>query len=188
MTSEDLSNVLTEIFKEAMQVLSPGSFQIETSEYRLLVLLSDDQSWLRALIPIAPIQDVSPYVEELLEANFDLTQETRYAFHQGVLWAVFQHSMDGLVKMDVMTALQRLLILKQQGIDELFNSFVEKRIRQVVQVSKRQGQSLEATMQTLERFYEEGLMGDLDMSSRSRSETMAAWQRQLERLWNEVEP
>jgi hypothetical protein len=188
MTLDELTSTLGELFDEQVQTLGAGSFQIETPQFRLLILLSDDQSWLRVLLPIAPAQDAEPYWEQILESNFDLTQETRYALHQGVLWGVFQHSMAGLSIDDLQSAIQRLISLQQQGLDEAFNSFVEKRIRQIVQAAKRQGQSLEATMQTLDRFYQEGIMGDLAMGSQSRSDTMEAWQRQLRRLWDEVEP
>ncbi|MBW4525503.1 MAG: hypothetical protein KME18_09955 [Phormidium tanganyikae FI6-MK23] len=187
MTLDELTSTLSALFGEQVQSLAAGSFQIETPQFRLLVLLSDDQSWLRVLLPIAPAQDAEPYWEQLLESNFDLTQETRYALHQGVLWTVFQHSMAGLSIEDLQSVIQRLLALRQQGLDEIFNTFVDKRIRQIVQGAKRQGQSLEATMQTLDRFYQEGVMGDLAMGSQSRSETMEAWQRQLRRLWDEVE-
>lgn len=188
MTLDELTSTLSILFDKQVQTLGAGSFQIETPQFRLLILLSDDQSWLRVLLPIAPAQDAEPYWEQLLESNFDLTQETRYALHQGVLWGVFQHSMTGLAIDDLQSAIQRLISLQQQGLDEAFNVFVEKRIRQIVQAAKRQGQSLEATMQTLDRFYQEGIMGDLAMGSQSRSETMEAWQRQLRRLWDEVEP
>ncbi|MBE9012367.1 hypothetical protein IQ250_19395 [Pseudanabaenaceae cyanobacterium LEGE 13415] len=188
MTLEELTLTLSGLFGEQVQSLAAGSFQVETPQFRLLILLSDDQSWLRVLLPIAPAQDAEPYWEQLLESNFDLTQETRYALHQGVLWTVFQHSMMGLSIDDLQAAIQRLIALQQQGLDEVFHAFVEKRIRQIVQAAKRQGQSLEATMQTLDRFYQEGIMGDLAMGSQSRSETMDAWQRQLRRLWDEVEP
>ncbi|MEP0919843.1 type III secretion system chaperone [Leptolyngbya sp. DQ-M1] len=188
MTLDELSAMLTSLFGEQAQALAVGSFQVETPQFRLLILLSEDQTWLRALLPIAPAQDAEPYWEQLLEANFDLTQETRYALHQGVLWTVFQHSLADLSIADLQAALQRLIAVQQQGLDEVFNTFVEKRIRQIVQVAKRQGQSLEATMQTLDRFYQEGIMGDLAMGAQSRSQTMDAWQRQLRRLWDEVEP
>ncbi|BAU11231.1 hypothetical protein LEP3755_17240 [Leptolyngbya sp. NIES-3755] len=187
MILEELTSTLSELFGEQVQTLGAGSFQVETPQFRLLILLSDDQSWLRILLPIAPAQDAEPYWEQLLEANFDLTQETRYALHQGVLWTVFQHSTSGLSIEDFQSAVQRLILLKQNGLDEVFNVFVERRIRQIVQAAKRQGQSLEATMQTLDRFYQEGIMGDLAMGSQSRSDTMEAWQRQLRRLWDEVE-
>lgn len=187
MTLEELTAALTDLFGEQVQTLAVGSFQVETPQFRLLVLLSEDQSWLRLLLPIAPAQDAEPYWEQLLEANFDLTQETRYAVHQDVLWAVFQHSFAALTIEDLQSAAQRLIMLRQQGLNEVFNTFAEKRIRQIVQAAKRQGQSLEATMQTLDRFYQEGVMGDLTMGAQSRSETMGAWQRQLRRLWDEVE-
>lgn len=187
MTLDELTSTLSALFGDQVQTLAAGSFQIETSQFRLLVLLSDDQTWLRVLLPIAPAQDALPYWEQLLESNFDFTQETRYALHQGVLWGVFQHSLAGLSIEDLQSAIQRLISMQQAGLDEVFNTFVEKRIRQIVQAAKRQGQSLEATMQTLDRFYQEGIMGDLAMGAQSRSETMEAWQRQLRRLWDEVE-
>ncbi len=59
------------------------------------------------------------------------------------------------------------------------------RVRQIVQVSKLQGQSLESTLQMLDRFYEEGLMGEMGATAQSREETLAAWKYQLERLWDE---
>lgn len=187
MTLNELSSTLTALFGEQVQALAPGSFQIETPQFRLLVLLSEDESWLRVLLPIVPAQDAEPYWEQLLEANFDLTQEVRYGLHQGVLWAVFQHSFAGLAIEDLQTAIQRTISLQQVGLNEAFNTFVEKRIRQIVRIAKQQGQSLETTMQTLDRFYQEGIMGDLEMGTQSREETMAAWQRQLRRLWDEVE-
>ncbi|NDJ16769.1 hypothetical protein [Myxacorys almedinensis] len=188
MTLEELTATLNQLFDSTVQTLAPGSFQIETPQYRLLVLLSDDESWLRVLLPISPAQDAQPFLEELLEANFDLTQETRYAVHQNVLWSVFQHSMASLTADDLGTAIERMLMIKEQGLDDTFSNLAEKQIRQIIQASKRQGQSLETTMQTLDRFYQEGLLGDLEMGKRSREETISAWQRQLERLWSEVEP
>lgn len=188
MNPEELPTALDTLFGDTVQSLAPGSYQIETPEYRLLVLLSDDQSWLRVLLPIAPAQDAQPYLEELLEANFDATQEARYALHQGVLWTVFQHSCQGLSIADFTAAIERLLSLRQQGLDDSFNLFAEKRIRQIIQAAKQQGQSLELTMQTLDRFYQEGVMGEMAMGSESREEALAAWQRQLTRLWSEVEP
>ncbi|MEH1778746.1 MAG: hypothetical protein V7L26_06455 [Nostoc sp.] len=52
-------------------------------------------------------------------------------------------------------------------------------------LTKQQGQSLQATMQTLERFYAEGMMGEIDSSAKGREEVLTAWRHQLERLWNE---
>ncbi|MCU0547704.1 MAG: hypothetical protein MUC48_00010 [Leptolyngbya sp. Prado105] len=185
MTLDELSSTLTALFGGQVQALAPGSFQVETPQFRLLVLLSEDESWVRALLPIAPAQDAEPYLEQILESNFDFTQEVRYALHQGVLWGVFQHSIAGLISQDFRTAIERMIALQQAGLDNVFNTVVQKRIRQIVRAAKQQGQSLEATIQTLDRFYQEGIMGDLAMGSQSREQTMEAWQRQLQRFWDE---
>jgi protein subunit release factor A len=87
---------------------------------------------------------------------------------------------------DFGAAVQRLLLLKQQGLDDSFNQFAEERIRQIVQAAKQQGQSLELTLQTLDRFYEEGLLGEMGAGAGVREETLAAWRYQLERLWDQV--
>jgi hypothetical protein len=186
MTPEDISHALNQQFGQVVAQIAPGSWQVETSEFRLLVLLSDDLSWLRMLMPIAPLPEALPFVEQLMEANFDATQETRYAFHQNVLWGVFQHSCAELSDSDFGAAVQRLLLLKQQGLDDSFNQFAEERIRQIVQAAKQQGQSLELTLQTLDRFYEEGLLGEMGAGAGVREETLAAWRYQLERLWDQV--
>ena len=167
-------------------MLAPGSWQVETPDFRLLVLLSDEQDWLRLLLPIAPAQDAQPFLAQLLEANFDATQETRYALHQDVLWGVFQHTCVGLTIADFTTAIQRLIALRQAGLDDSFSRLAETQVRQIIQAAKQQGQSLESTLQTLDRFYEEGLMGDIDSSAERRQETLAAWRYQLERLWDDV--
>ncbi len=40
-------------------------------------------------------------------------------------------------------------------------------------------------MQSLERFYAEGMMGEINQTPEAREEVLTAWRRQLERLWNE---
>ncbi|MEM6519524.1 MAG: hypothetical protein AAF722_09370 [Cyanobacteria bacterium P01_C01_bin.70] len=185
METQDITNHLQERFGAAMQQSPPDAWQVETSDFRLLVLLSTDQSWLRLLIPIAPAESVQPYLSQILEANFDLTQEVRYALHQNVLWGVFQYDLASLVTVRFEAAISRLLGMNQEGIDPFFNSLVEQQIRQIVVAAKQQGQSLEETMRTLDRFYSEGIMGSLEDSSDEKQQVLAAWRRQLERLWTE---
>ena len=188
MTQEEIALALQAEFGPSLQTLAPGSWQVETPSYRLLVLLSDDLSWLRILVPIVPAREAQPFLEQLLEANFDVTLETRYALMQGVLWGVFQHSRESLTKDDFSGAIARLLSLHERGLSVCFNQLIESRIRQIIQAAKLQGQSLTATLQTLERFYQEGLMGDMNQGAADRDQVLAAWRYQLERLWPEVEP
>lgn len=188
MTPEEIDLSLRELFGSAVQSIPPTSWQVETPSFRILVLVSDDLSWLRILVPIVPAQEALPLLEQLLEANFDSTQETRYALAQGVLWGVFQHSRESLAKSDFSGAIARLRSLHERGLSDIFNQLIESRIRQIIKAAKMQGQSREQTLQTLERFYQEGIMGDMQQGAVSREETLAAWRYQLERLWGEVQP
>ena len=189
MKPEEITTTLAERFgTDAVQRPSSDTWQVETSQLRLLVLLSEDMSWLRLLIPIVSAQEAQPFLEQLLEANFDLTQEVRYALNQGVLWGVFQHRCESLTQRDFQNAVARLASLYEKGMSDSFNQLVDQRIRQIIQAAKLQGQTLQETLQTLERFYEEGMLGDLQQSSQEREEFLGAWRRRLESLWNEVEP
>lgn len=184
MTPEEIYNSLTELFDPAtVQHTTPDAWQVETSELRLLVLLSEDQSWLRILIPIAQAQEAEPFFQQLLAANFDETQETRYAINQNVLWGVFQHNRESLASEDFAAVVARLVALKQQGLSNSFNQLVENQIRQIILAAKQQGQTLETTFQTLDRFYQEGMLGDLDQDAQSRAQVLSAWRRRLESLW-----
>jgi len=184
----EITQTLTSTFGESVATPLPNSWQIATDKFRLLIIVSEDESWLRILTPIAPQENVQSFLDKLLEANFDLTIETRYAIHKDVLWGVFQSNFSTLTVADFSAAIQRLLNLKEQGISKYFKQAIESQICQVIKAAKLQGQSLEKTIQTLERFYAEGLIGEIDMNSEYRAKTLAAWHSQLRRLWSEVEP
>jgi len=187
MTPEDIAGTLTELFgAEIVKSIAPGSWQVETTEFRLLVLLSEDNTWLRILLPIMPLQEAAAFITQFLEANFDDTQETRYAVYDDVVWGVFQHNSGTLTNGDFANAIARLISLYRSGVNDVFNNLVETRIREIIKAAKQQGQSLEATMQNLDRFYAEGLLGDIDQNAEGREQVLAAWQRQLERLWMEM--
>ncbi|MFM6398617.1 MAG: hypothetical protein ACKPFF_18235, partial [Planktothrix sp.] len=97
------------------------------------------------LLPIAPIQEVQLILEQLLEANFDQTQETRYALHQNVVWAVFQHNRETLTETDFERAISNVIALQEAGFSESYNQLIENRIREIILVAKKQGQSMETT-------------------------------------------
>jgi hypothetical protein len=186
MIPQDITRTLTALFGEVVKVNEPESWQVEGENLQLLVLLSEDQTWLRALINVASAQEAAPFLTQLLEANFDETQETRYAIFQNVVWGVFQHSLETLTETDFEAALIRLGSLHQKGITDSFSKFAETQVRQIIRAAKLQGQTLEATLQSLERFYEEGVMGDLNAGAAERGEVLGAWRSQLERLWDDV--
>lgn len=188
MTPAEIENTLTKLFgATGANVVAPGSWQVETPTFRLLVMLSDDGDWLRILLPIIPIQEAQPFLEQLLEANFDDTQEVRYALQQNVVWGVFHHNSASLTIEDFSDAIAQLISLHEVGLNNVFSRLVESRIRLIVSAAKQQGQTLEATMQSLDRFYSEGMMGEIEDTPEARQRTLNTWRYQLERLWNEEE-
>ena len=163
------------------------AWQIKNSQIHLLVILSEDRTWLRLLTPIAAASEAQSLLPQLLEDNFDATQEVRYAISQNVLWGVFHHRLESLVPEDFESAIASLASLVEKGLSGSFNQLIEKQIIQIVKAAKAQGQSLEATYQTIDRFYQEGVMGGVDQDPAQREQFLAAWKMQLERLWSEVE-
>ncbi len=187
MKPEEIAATLKSLFGgNAVSLVEDGSWQVDTGEFRLLVLLSQDYSWLRILLPLMPLQEALPFLEQLLEANFDDTQEVRYAIQENVLWAVYQHTTETIVSSDFRNIISRLINIQKIGLDEAFNKFIEIRIRQIIKAAKLQGQSMQSTMQNLERFYAEGLMGSMEQTSQGREAVLNSWRYQLEKMWSEV--
>ena len=186
MKPETISSTLTDLFGTEHVQQTSDSWQVEKDGWRLLIILSADQTWLRLLIPIVAAQEAQPYLEQLLQANFDRTQEVRYALSQGVLWGVFQHNLASLAIEDFKNAIARLVSLTKKGVSEAFNQLAEQQIRQIIAAAKLQGQSLEATLQNLTRFYEEGMLGGLQQAPQEKEQFLNAWEYQLRRLWSEV--
>lgn len=188
MKVEEITTNLNQLFgSDSVKHETVDTWEIEKTNLRLLVILSENHTWLRILVPIATAIEARSLLPQLLEANFAATGEVRYALEQNVVWGVFYHRLTSLTQEDFQEAIASLITLAEKGLSELFNQLIEQRIRQIIQAAKLQGQSLEATLQTLERMYQEGMLGGLDQDPQEREQFLGAWQYQLERLWPEVE-
>lgn len=185
MNISQIRSTLQEKFGASFQVIGDECYEVSTAEFKLLFILSAEQSWLRIITPITSASNATTFLSELLDSNFDETLENRYALHQDVLWGVFQHRIESLVTEDFGQAINRLIAMKKTGINSAFSQFITSRVREIVQAAKQKGDTLEQTMQTLDRFYAEGVMGDLGSSPEVREEMMNAWRYQLTRLWDE---
>lgn len=187
MKAAEIPLILERLFnKEDIEHDVNEAWQIKNAQVHLLVILSEDSSWLRLLSPIASAHEAQSLMPQLLEDNFDKTQEVRYAVNQGVLWGVFHHRLASLTVEDLEGAIASLESLVVAGLSGSFNQQIEKQIIQIIKAAKAQGQSLETTYQTIDRFYQEGVMGGIDQDPRQREQFLAAWKSQLERLWSEV--
>jgi hypothetical protein len=187
MLEQEITPILTTLYDERLQTIEPGIWQVETPTYRLLVLLSKEKSWVRMMIPIASVTDAEPFWRELLENNFEDTGEARYSLYEDVLWVVFQHRLRTLTEEDFRAAIACLIGLQERGLNDSFNRYVDQQISMIIGAAKQQGMSLAATLQNLDRFYQEGVMGDLNASADVRNATLAAWRDRLERLWPTID-
>ena len=188
MNTAEISQILAKLFnQEDIKHDVEEAWQVKNDKIHLLVIISQDKSWLRVLTPIATAREAESLYRQILEDNFDLTQEVRYAINQDVLWGIFHHPLESLVPEDLESAIVSLLSLIEKGLSGSFNQLIEKQIVQIVKAAKSQGQSLESTYQTIDRFYQEGVMGGIDQDPNQREQFLAAWKSQLQRLWTEVE-
>lgn len=185
MTPDEITKALTDRFgQETCKRVADDAWRVETEGMRLLAVCPG--AWIKLMIPLMPITEAQSFIAQMMEANFDKTQETRYALHQNIVWGIFQCDMAALALPQLESAIEQLLTLKANGVSELFASRVEAQVTQIIIASKKQGQSLEDTLKTLDRFYSEGMMGDMGDAS-YQSNALASWRRQLERLWPTVE-
>ncbi|MBE9060807.1 hypothetical protein [cf. Phormidesmis sp. LEGE 11477] len=184
MTPDDLTAALTDRFGEAAQHTPPDAWQVETDKMRLIAIASSPL--LKLMTPIMPIAEAQSFVTQMLEANFDQTQAARYAFHQNVVWGVSQFDFETLTLPVLKRAIDQLTDMKSQGAEVFFSRLMESQITQIITAAKLQGQSLEDTIKTLDRFYSEGIMGDMGEQA-YQEKAMTAWRSQLERLWPTVD-
>ncbi|BAW95782.1 hypothetical protein NIES970_06950 [[Synechococcus] sp. NIES-970] len=188
MTPDAISATLAEFFPDAKINHTDGkTWKIHQVQTRLhvLVSLSSDGQMLRVFIPIATQEEAAPYYLQLLEGNFNENKLVRYAMNQNLLWGVFKYPLQHLSASIFQQVLTEMLALHRQGLSAFFNQLAEEKVREIIRAAKSQGQTIEQTMQTITRFYEEGMMGDLDQKPRQQRQALLAWQYQLEKLWQE---
>ncbi len=184
MTPDDLTNALTTRFGEAAQYSPPDAWQVETEQMRLIAIANPPL--LKLMTPIMPIAEAQSFITQMLEANFDQTGEARYAFHQNVVWGVAQLDFEALTSSLLERVINQLTEMKSQGAEVFFSRVMETQITQIITAAKLQGQSLEDTIKTLDRFYSEGIMGEMGEQA-YQEKAMTAWRKQLERLWPTVD-
>lgn len=186
MTPETAIQHLNELFPAAViRNSSKNAWQVEQDSLRMLAVFSEDNIWLHLLVPVASLSEAQPYLAQILEANFETTQAVRYALNEEVVWGVFQYRLESLAREDFEGAISQLISLYNKGLSPFFQQSIEGQLRQIIRAAKLQGQTLQATLQNIERFYAEGVMGDLQQPPAEREQYIAAWRAQLQRFWEE---
>ncbi|MGB3789791.1 MAG: hypothetical protein WA949_17400, partial [Phormidesmis sp.] len=123
MTPDDLTSALTDRFGEAARHAPPDAWQVETEKMRLIAIANPPL--LKLMTPIMPIAEAQSFITQMLEANFDQTQEARYAFHQNVVWGVSQLDFETLTPPLLERAINQLAEMKSQGAEIFFSRLME---------------------------------------------------------------
>jgi hypothetical protein len=189
MTPEAINQALRDFFPTAkINQSDEQTWKVHelAKRFHLLVSLSDAGQLFRIFVPIASQEEADPYLPQLLEYNFNENKLVRYALSQNRLWGVFKYPLESLEINQLNQALEELINLHQQNLNPFFNQLADAKVREIIIAAKSQGHTMTMTMQTITRFYEEGIMGGLDQDPRQQKKALLAWQYQLERLWDEI--
>lgn len=133
-------------------LLAEDLWQLISPPLDLLVMFSNDRSWVRLLLPIASVVEGHPFFQELLEQNFEATGMTHYAIAQGVIWAIFHHPMATLQETILATVLEQFKQLQGQGLGVCVTHHQDKHLQLIIENSRRQGLTREVTLQWLARL------------------------------------
>ncbi len=95
MTVERMAEIVADLDPEAS--ITPSGFELVLEDIPVLIVVAPGADRMRAMVPIASIEDVTP--EEMLrmmQANFDTALDARYAVAQGRVWGTYIHPLAAL--------------------------------------------------------------------------------------------
>ena len=110
MTVERMSEIILDIDPDAS--LTPNGFELTLEDIPVLVVVAPGADRMRAMVPIASIEDVTP--EEMLrmmQANFDTALDARYGVAQGRVWGVFVHPLAALEREQLLSGIAQTVNL-----------------------------------------------------------------------------
>lgn len=112
MTAERIAEILLDIDPDAS--VTPNGFEVSLDDIPVLVVLAPGADRMRALVPIASVEDVtSDELLRMMQANFDTALDGRYAIAQGRVWGVFIHPLASLEREQFLSGLAQVVSLAQ---------------------------------------------------------------------------
>lgn len=104
MTAERLAQIILDIDPEA--AVSANGIEITIQDIPVLVVMAPSADRMRAMVPIASVDDVTPEeMARMMQANFDTALDARYAVAQGRVWGVFIHPLGALEREQFLSGL-----------------------------------------------------------------------------------
>ena len=110
MTPERLVAIILDLDPDA--TVTPGGIELSIEDIPVMVMMAPAADRMRAMVPIASVQDVTPQeMERMMQANFDTALDARYAVAQGRVWGVYIHPLGALQRAQFLSGLAQTVNL-----------------------------------------------------------------------------
>lgn len=110
MTPDRLIEIVQDIDPDAS--LTTNGIELSIEDIPVLVVFAPAADRMRAMVPIASIEDVTPEeMNRMMQANFDTALDARYAVAQGRVWGVFIHPLGALEREEFLSGLAQTVNL-----------------------------------------------------------------------------
>jgi hypothetical protein len=110
MTPERLTDIILAIDPDA--AINANGIELTIEDIPVLVVMAPSADRMRAMVPIASVDDVTPEeMNRMMQANFDTALDARYAVAQGRVWGVFIHPLGALERAEFLSGLAQTVNL-----------------------------------------------------------------------------
>lgn len=110
MTAERLAQIIMDIDPDA--AITPSGIELTIEDIPVLVVMAPAADRMRAMVPIASVEDVTPEeMSRMMQANFDTALDARYAVVQDRVWGVFIHPLGALEREQFLSAIAQTVNL-----------------------------------------------------------------------------
>lgn len=110
MTPERLVGIIQDIDPEAS--VTTNGIELTIEDIPVLVVFAPAADRMRAMVPIASVEDVTPEeMNRMMQANFDTALDARYAVAQGRVWGVYIHPLAALEREQFLSGLAQTVNL-----------------------------------------------------------------------------
>jgi hypothetical protein len=110
MTPERLVDIILAIDPDA--AINANGIELTIEDIPVLVVMAPSADRMRAMVPIASVEDVTPEeMNRMMQANFDTALDARYAVAQGRVWGIFMHPLGALERAEFLSGLAQTVNL-----------------------------------------------------------------------------
>jgi hypothetical protein len=110
MTPERLTDIILALDPDA--AINANGIELTIEDIPVLVVMAPSADRMRAMVPIASVEDVTPEeMNRMMQANFDTALDARYAVAQGRVWGIFIHPLGALERAEFLSGLAQTVNL-----------------------------------------------------------------------------